>query len=89
MNVEFTKQELEALVDGLWAAKDVTCFMEDFVRYDALLAKLCAALAEAEQARAKRKGPSWILYSARGAEWTGGVVHVHERSEHAKRVQHP
>ena len=48
MNVEFTKQELEALVDGLWAAKDVTCFMEDFVRYDALLAKLCAALAEAE-----------------------------------------
>jgi hypothetical protein len=48
MNVEFSKQELEALVDGLWAAKDVTCFMEDFVRYDELLAKVCQALSQAE-----------------------------------------
>lgn len=48
MNVEFTKKELEALADGLWAAKDMTCFMEDFVRYDELLAKVCEALSRAE-----------------------------------------
>ena len=47
MNIEFTKQELEALVDGLWAAKDIV-FDSEMARYDALLAKVCAALAEAE-----------------------------------------
>jgi hypothetical protein len=48
MNIELTKNELNQLIDGLWASKDVQWTDEGFAQYDELLAKLCAALAEAE-----------------------------------------
>ena len=48
MNVEFTKQELERLVDALWAAKDVQYADSEIARYDELLAKVCQALSRAE-----------------------------------------
>jgi hypothetical protein len=48
MSVEFTKQELEALVDALWAAKDVQYADSEIARYDELLGKVCQALSQAE-----------------------------------------
>ena len=48
MNVEFSKEELERLVDALWAAKDVAYDDSDIARYDELLGKVCQALSQAE-----------------------------------------
>jgi len=48
MNIELTKDELNKLIDGIWAARDTHYADEGIMQYDALLAKLCAALAEAE-----------------------------------------
>jgi hypothetical protein len=48
MNIELTKNELDQLIDGIWAARDTHYTDEGIMQYDALLAKLCAALAEAE-----------------------------------------
>lgn len=48
MNIELTKKDLNQLIDGIWASRDVEWTDEGFAQYDALLAKLEAALAEAE-----------------------------------------
>ena len=48
MNVEFSREELERLVDALWAAKDVQYADSEIARYDELLGKVCQALSQAE-----------------------------------------
>lgn len=48
MNVEFSKEELERLVNALWAAKDATYADSEMVRYDELMGKVCQALSQAE-----------------------------------------
>lgn len=48
MNVEFSKEELERLVDALWAAKDITYADSELARYDELMGKVCQALSQAE-----------------------------------------
>jgi hypothetical protein len=48
MNVEFSKKELEQLVDAIWAAKDTHYTDEGIAQYDELLGKVCQALSQAE-----------------------------------------
>ena len=40
MKVELTVEELKTILDGLYSAKELTCFMNDFIRYDELEKKI-------------------------------------------------